>query len=457
MECLSWNWIAPVRRYLKCSSKWYANEPERRRQSGVWRVIRASGTIWACVLVPEHVPSGKRDTDMKHVIASPIRHAHAAERAFSAFLTAYQQQRDRPGVCDFALGNPHEMPIPEYAATLKRWTEPRHKDWFGYTLNHRGAQRAVADSLVQRMQMPFEPEDIAMTHGAFGGLAVALRLLAGPGDEVVYISPPWFEYESMILATGATPRRVRVHAQTLDLDLAAIEREIGEHTRCVIVNSPHNPTGKVYTPATLEKLASLLEAASKRQGRPIYLISDESYNRIVFDGCVFTSPASLYPYTLIIYTYGKTLLTPGERVGYIALPPTMPRREMLLDAIGTTQLVSGWIFPNAVLQYALPELERLSIDMAQLQCKRDRMVAGLREAGYTLHVPDGTFYVLVHSPETDDQRFVERLAQDNVLVLPGHIVDMPGCFRVSLTANEDMIERALPVFSAVRRDVTSST
>lgn len=405
---------------------------------------------------PEQAPSDNRDIDMKHVIAQPIRHAHAAEHALLTFFDAYQQRRDRPGVCDFALGNPHEMPIPEYAEVLKRWTEPRHKDWFGYTLNHREAQCAVADSLVERMQMPFEPEDIAMTHGAFGGLAVAIRLLAGPGDEVVYVSPPWFEYESMILATGATPRRVRVQPQTLDLDLAGIEQNIGEHTRCVIVNSPHNPTGKIYAPDTLAELASLLEATSKRQGRPIYLVSDESYNRIIFDERVFASPASFYPYTLIIYTYGKTLLTPGERIGYIALPPTMPDRETLRGVIGTTQLVSGWVFPNAVLQYALPELERLSIDMAHLQRKRDRMVAGLREAGYTLHVPDGTFYVLVRSPEADDQQFVERLALENVLVLPGHVVDMPGYFRVSLTANEDMIERALPVFGAVREDVLSS-
>ncbi len=393
---------------------------------------------------------------MKHVIASSIRAAHAAEHALFSFFDAYEQRRDGDGVCDFALGNPHEMPMPEYPATLKRWTEPQHKDWFGYTLNNRKAQEAVAESLAKRMEMPFEPEDIAMTHGAFGGLAVSIRLLAGPGDEVVYMSPPWFEYESMILAAGATPKRVRVDSQTLDLNLERIEQAIGEQTRCVIVNTPHNPTGKVFPADTLERLGRLLALESERRGRPIYLVSDESYNRIVFDGCVFTSPVSFYPYSLVIYTYGKTLLTPGERIGYIALPPTMPDRETFRAAIRTTQLVSGWIFPNATLQYALPELEQMSIDMTHLQRKRDRMVTGLRDAGYRLHAPEGTFYFMVESPEPEDATFVERLAAANVLVLPGHIVDMPGRFRISLTANEDMIERALPIFSAVREGALPS-
>ena len=291
-----------------------------------------------------------------------------------------------------------------------------------------------------------------MTNGAIAAIAVVLGALVDPGDEVIFISPPWFFYEAHIVANGGTPVRVRCDPTTFDLDLDAIAAAITERTRAILINSPNNPTGKIYPPATLERLADILRAASERLGRDIYLMSDEAYSRIIYDNHPYTSPTQFYPNSFLIYTYGKTLLTPGQRIGYIALPPTMPNRERMRPALMAAQLMAGYAYPNALLQHAIGDLEQLSIDIPHLQRKRDRMVGALGEMGYDVHMPEGTFYLLPRSPLADDLAFMERLAQHNVFCLPGKVVEMPGYFRISLTANDDMIERALLGFAAAMQE-----
>lgn len=369
------------------------------------------------------------------------------------FMTtsAYVRRAHEPGICDFVVGNPHEMPLPEFVSALQRWSVPRNKDWFAYTDNDPQARAVVANSLRERRGVPFEPDDIFLTNGSFAAQAVALHTLTDPGDEVIFISPPWFFYEALIVSAGATPIRVKALPPTFDLDLKAIEASITQRTRAIIVNSPNNPTGRIYPPKTLEGLGQVLSRASERLGRTIYILSDEAYSRIVYDGREFCSPTEFYPNTLMLYTYGKTLLTPGQRLGYIALPPTMPDREELRPALFLAQMMIGYAFPNALLQHALPDLEPLSIDIPHLQRKRDRMVKMLRDIGYEVNVPEGTFYLLVRAPIDDDVAFIERLAEHDVFCLPGRAAELPGYFRVSLTANDDMIERAAAGFAAALR------
>ncbi len=362
--------------------------------------------------------------------------------------STYSRRMHEPGICDFVVGNPHEMPLPEFVAALQRWSVPQNKDWFAYTDNDPKARVVVAHSLRERRGVPFEPDDIFLTNGSFAAQAVALQALTDPGDEVIFISPPWFFYEALIVSAGAVPVRVKAQPATYDLDLNAIEAAITDRTRAIIVNSPNNPTGRIYPPKTLEGLAQLLSRASERIGRTIYILSDEAYSRIVYDGREFCSPTEFYPHALMLYTYGKTLLTPGQRLGYIALPPTMPDREQLRPALFLAQMMIGYAFPNALLQHALPDLEPLSIDIEHLQRKRDRMVRMLRDIGYEVNVPEGTFYLLVRSPIADDVAFIERLAEHDVFCLPGRAVELPGYFRVSLTANDGMIERAATGFAA---------
>jgi aspartate aminotransferase len=362
----------------------------------------------------------------------------------------YTENANRPGVSNFALGNPHEMPIPGFAEALARHSVPQNKDWFAYKMSEPDAVRVIVESLRAWRGISFEPDDIFLTNGAFIGITVALGAIVEAGDEVIFNSPPWFFYEQLILAHHAKPVRVRVDAATFDLDVDAIAAAITPRTRAVIVNSPNNPTGRIYPPATLRALGDLLTRHSAQNGRTIYLLSDEAYARIIYDGRAFPSPTLYYPYSFLIYTYGKTLLTPGQRIGYIALPPTMPQdaRDALNPALVMSQMAAGWAFPNAVEQHALGDLDRLSIDVEHLQYKRDWLVGDLQGMGYELHLPEGTFYLLVRSPLRNDWQFAEMLAAQNILVLPGEIVEMPGYFRLSLTANDDMIQRALPGFAA---------
>src|SRR5262249_32040695 len=247
------------------------------------------------------------------------------------------------------------------------------------------------------------------------------------------------------------PRKVRLKGREFDLDLDAIESAIGPKTRLVILNTPHNPTGRIYDRDTLKALADLLERASVRFGRRIFLLSDEPYRRLRFDGRGFVSPAAIYPWTLISYSYGKVLLAPGQRLGYLALSPNMPLsdRQALRNAMFSAQMALGWCFPNAVMQYALPDLEELSIDRTALARRRDCLTATLTRAGFDVLRPEGTFYLWSKWPAGDPVRHWNALADRKVFAMPGSIMNSPAYLRISLTASDAMVERALPAFAAV--------
>jgi len=358
-----------------------------------------------------------------------------------------------PERADFVAGNPQELVQPAFVESIQRWAVPQDEHWYAYKFNEPYAQEAAASGLRDRRGIPFEAADIFLTDGAFAALLLCIRTVADPGDEVLFLSPPWFFYEALIVGGGAEPVKVRVDMDTWDPDLDAIAASITPRTRAVLINSPNNPTGRIYPPEVLERLATVLTEASERHGRPIYLISDEAYSRILYDDRAFRSPTEFYPWSFLVYTYGKQLLTPGQRVGYVALPPTMPDREQVRNALMMGQLAFGGNgVPNAVMQRAIGDLDTMSIDMKALEARRDRMVDGLRSSGYDLHSPEGTFYLLPRSPIEDDVTFTDRLARDKVYVLPGAVVEMPGRFRISLTGNDEMVDRALPIFETAFHD-----
>ena len=354
---------------------------------------------------------------------------------------------NEPGIANFAVGNPQEMPLPGFVAALTNAVQPRDKDWFAYKLSEPKSRAVVAATLRRRTGLDWDERDVFMTNGGFGALAVTMRALLEPGDEVVFLSPPWFFYEILILAADGVPVRVRLAPPAFDLDIEAIDSAITPRTRIVLLNTPNNPSGRVYALDTLRALGATLERASVRIGRPIHLVCDEPYNRILFDGREFHSPAEIYPNTIVTYSYGKTLLTPGMRLGYIAIPPTMPGRDALRDRIFLAQIATGYAFPNADLQHAIDDLEQLSIDIGALERRRDRLVPALREIGYETTLPEGTFYVMARAPIADDEAFSRSLADHGVLVLPGSVVEVPGWFRISLTASDEMVERGLPGFA----------
>lgn len=358
-----------------------------------------------------------------------------------------EDAQSRPDACNFLFGNPHDVAPPAYVDALTRATHPTGPDHFAYKMNELHATAAIAAGLRERFGLGFRDEDVLMTNGNFAGLSIVLKALTDPGDEVVFISPPWFFYETLIVAAGATPIRAYADRRTFDLDLDAVEEAIGPRTRAIIVNSPNNPSGRIYPRDVLDRLGGLLRAASERHGHPIWLLSDEAYNRILFDGRAFETPVSSYPWSFLVYTYGKTHLAPGLRLGYVALAPDMPGADGLRTPLLVSQIALGWAFPVAPLQYAIADLDRLVVDIGVLQARRDRLVTELRDQGYELVEPEGTFYVLVRSPHPDDEEFCRMLAAHDILVLPGAMFEMPGWFRISITANDDMVERSLTGFA----------
>ena len=377
-------------------------------------------------------------------ISETLRALDASLHGFVDFYEALPRTRK----ADFLFGNPHEPAGRSYVEALRAAAEPADRHHYEYTMTLRKAADTIAGGLTDRFGAPFDASDVTITNGNFAGIACVLRAIGDPGCEIVYVSPPWFFYEALIMAADMTPVRVPAVNDTYDLDVDAIAAAITPRTRGVIVNSPHNPSGRILSPSQLDDLAAALTAASERNGRPVYLLSDEAYHHIVFDGMTFPTPTTRYPNSFLLYTYAKTLLSPGSRLGYVALPRAMPDRAEMRSALELAQIVTGWAFASSILQHAVPALETLDAGIERLQLRRDRLCGSLAEQGYDLLVPEGTFYVLVRSPIDDDRRFAEILAADDVWVLPGAMFESPGRFRISLTANDDMVEYAIPRFGA---------
>jgi len=387
------------------------------------------------------------------VVSSRVR---AADAAFAAvrdfyFSSRYAERRLAAGVCDFTFGNPHEMPLDGIVRALRDKITPHDKNWFAYKTSEQAAQEFLAHTTGKELALAFEPADFALTTGAFAAIMVAFRLVLDAGDEVLYSEPAWFCYGPTLLAADCVPVGVALRQPTFDLDLAAIEARIGPKTRMVIINSPHNPTGRIYDRATLQNLADLLDRASSKFGRRIFLLSDEPYRRLRFDDRPFVSAAAVYPWTVISYSYGKVLLAPGQRLGYLAVSPLMPKadRKQLQDALFSAQMGLGWCFPNAVMQYAIADLDKLSIDQRALAQRRDRLMATLVPAGYGVLKPEGTFYLWSRWPDGDPETLWNRLADHDVFVLPGSMMNAPDYFRICLTASDQMVDNALPKFAHI--------
>jgi aspartate aminotransferase len=384
-----------------------------------------------------------------------VQNAHKSIIPIFDFLKNYERWIASAGslCCDFALGNPQSMPLEGFVTALRKAATPKNPSWYAYKTSEATARDVVRASLKQLTGFEYPPQNIFMTNGATGALLVIMNALLGPDAEVIFNNPPWFFYEGMILLGGGTPVAVNTIRETFELDVEGIRGAITANTRFVIVNSPNNPTGRVYSADTLTKLGRVLEQSSKEIGHPIYLVSDEVYRAILYDGAKFHSPAAFYKNTIMIYSYGKTLLTPGQRLGYIALSPQIEDVEELRTILFSSQILSGWAMASALMQHSLADLGKLSLNASELQRRRDRFVKGLRECGYEVRTPEGAFYVTPRTPVEDDVKFADILARDGVLCLPGSVVKMSGYLRASLTANDDMIERALPIFAAARDKV----
>ena len=357
-------------------------------------------------------------------------------------------------VFDFTLGNPYLNPPPEFLDALKAVVAEEQPKIHGYMQNSGFPETRdhVAAELSRDLNLPFTRDHVIMTCGAAGALNVILKSVLEPGDEVIVFAPYFVEYAFYIHNHGGVKVVSPADARFLP-DLADLERRITARTRVVLVNSPCNPSGRLIPADILARIGDLLRRKSTEFGRTIYLVSDEPYRRLLFDGLQFESPMNHYASTLLAMSHSKDLALAGERIGFLAISPQCNDVLDLFSAMTFVNRTLGFINAPALMQRVLTRIDRFSVDVATYQRKRDLLYDALVEMGYEVNRPDGTFYMFPKSPLADDIAFIRLLQSKLVLVSPGTGFECPGYFRISFCVDDPVIERALPRFASAIAEV----
>lgn len=352
-------------------------------------------------------------------------------------------------VYDFSLGNPN-VPAPDGVkeAAERLLAMPDNTVLHGYTSAQGDAEvrKAVADNINERFGAGVSPDFIYMTCGAAASLTITLNALYEDGDEFILLAPFFPEYSVFVKAAGGTPVVVPFDEKTFAPDLSALEKAVTPRTKGVIVNSPNNPSGTVYTRKTLDGIVSLLERKSAEYGRKIVLIADEPYRELVYDDIEVPYLPNLYPDTVVCYSYSKSLSLPGERIGYIAISPRMTEKENVYAAVCGAGRALGYVCAPSMFQRVAAACVNERPDIAAYRRNRDLIYSALTEMGYDCVHPDGAFYLFVRSPEPDANAFSERAKTFGLLIVPGDTFGAPGYVRISYCVGRDMIERSLPAF-----------
>ncbi len=353
-------------------------------------------------------------------------------------------------VFDFSLGNPNLEPPARFNEILKELASDNSPGMHRYMSNAGlvETRQAVADYLSNLNNFSFGPEDIVMTVGAAGALNVILKVILNPGDEVIIPAPYFMEYNSYIDNYRGIPKTVATNPD-FSLDLFAIEKAMSSNTRAVLINNPNNPTGSVYEKDELIQLGELLTQYSQRYGEPIYLISDEPYSKIIYNGLKCPSIFDAYRESVLATSFSKDLSLPGERIGYIAVHPLIAEKDIVIEGLILCNRILGFVNAPALMQRLIPFLLRESVDVALYQRKRDILCEGLEAAGYRFAKPEGTFYLFPETPIPDDVEFVRSLQEENILTVPGLGFGGPGHFRIAYCAEDETIKRSFPGFARV--------
>lgn len=352
-------------------------------------------------------------------------------------------------VYDFSLGNPN-VPAPDGVkeAAERLLAMPDNTVLHGYTSAQGDAEvrKAVADNINERFGAGVSPDFIYMTCGAAASLTVTLNALYEDGDEFILLAPFFPEYSVFVKAAGGTPVVVPFDEKTFAPDLSALEKAVTPRTKGIIVNSPNNPSGTVYTRKTLDGIVSLLERKSAECGRKIVLIADEPYRELVYDDIEVPYLPNLYPDTVVCYSYSKSLSLPGERIGYIAISPRMTEKENVYAAVCGAGRALGYVCAPSMFQRVAAACVNERPDITAYRRNRDLIYSALTKMGYDCVHPDGAFYLFVRSPEPDANAFSERAKTFGLLIVPGDTFGAPGYVRISYCVGRDMIERSLPAF-----------
>ena len=383
-------------------------------------------------------------------MSSSIANGSWIRRMFEAGIQL-KQKFGNDAVCDFSLGNPDLAPPPAVGKALAEFA--RHVDEpfsLGYMPNAgfgwAREKLAAHISKEQRLPVPVEGTDVILTCGAAGALNVIFKTVLEPGDEVLSVTPYFVEYGSYVANHGGVFRKVPTLPDTFALDLPAIEAAITPKTRAMIINSPHNPTGTIYTRKELEGLVGILRAASERNGRPLYLIADEPYRFLAFDGAEVPSLLPMYPYAILASSFSKNMCLAGERVGYIALSPLFAERSELMAGLTLANRVLGFVNPPVVGQHIMAGALGSQVDVNIYARRRELMGKILTDAGYEFQMPRGAFYFFPKAPGGDDVAFVNKLLEERILAVPGTGFGGPGHFRLAFCVEDEVIARSAEGF-----------
>jgi len=353
-------------------------------------------------------------------------------------------------VFDFSLGNPNLEPPSKVKAVFEDLVRDPREGQHAYMSNAGlvETRQAVADYLNTFNEPRFSADDIVMTVGAGGALNVVLKTILNPEEEVVIPKPYFVEYNFYLDNHQGVPRLVETQPD-FSFNFDAMEAAINEKTRAVLINSPNNPTGKVYRAEELKELGRLMTHYSGKFGQPIYLISDEPYRKIVYDGISVPSVFDAYPETFVVTSFSKDLSLPGERIGYAAVHPEISDKAMVVAGMVLCNRVLGYVNAPAMMQRAIARLLKESVDISIYQRKRDRLCEALTSFGYDIMKPEGAFYLFPKTPIVDDVAFVAALQDENILTVPGTGFGGPGHFRIAYCVSDQVIEGALPGFERV--------
>ena len=358
---------------------------------------------------------------------------------------ALKKEHGEDAVCDFSLGNPDLPPPPTVAAGMRKLADNLDKPFsLGYMPNggYPWARAALAAHLSKEQGVALTADDVILTCGAAGGLNVLFKSILNPGDEVLALAPYFVEYGAYVGNHNGVFRTVPTTPDSFAIDLDALEAAITPKTRALIVNSPNNPTGQIYSREELVALAALLDKKSRAANRPIFLVSDEPYRFLAYDGVEVPSLLPLYDLAVVASSFSKNLSMPGERVGYLILSPRMQERGSLMNGLMFCNRVLGYVNPPVVGQHLMLAALGSQVDVGIYERRRNAMAKVLSEAGYQFLMPKGGFYFFPKAPGGDDVSFVNTLMRHLVLAVPGSGFGRPGHFRLAFCVEENVILRA---------------
>ena len=369
-------------------------------------------------------------------------------RELSEFATARGKEIGYENVFDYSLGNPSVAVPQEFTdVMIKLLKETDTVSLHGYSpsLTLPTVREKIAASLERRFGIPYRMQHVFMTAGAAGAIAHAVRLISEPGDEILTFAPFFPEYHPYVDLSGAVLKVVPPQIPDFQINFEKAEEMMTEKVMAVLINTPNNPTGVVYSDETLKKLAALLKKKSEEYGHIIYLISDEPYREIVFDGIKPPCVSKYYDNTLMCYSFSKSLSIPGERIGYLAVNPACEEAETLINMCGQISRGIGHNCPSSIIQLAVGECADLTADLSVYEKNMNLIYDTLVDIGMEVVRPGGTFYIFPKAPIEDAKEFFKKALDYDLILVPADTFGAPGYFRMAYCIDTEKVERSLPV------------